>query len=84
MPHVFAKPFSLPLPISLAIINQMNTHTRMFFPTFNLEYVSYDHGIIFPLSTLLHGFLTRGYYRPLPLRGIPSLVLNDTYNQQDR
>jgi hypothetical protein len=29
----------------------------MFFPTFNLEYMSHDLGLIFPLLTLLHGIM---------------------------
>lgn len=45
----------------LAIINQMKP-TRMFCPTFNLEYVSHGLGLILPLLTLLHGLLIWGYY----------------------
>ena len=39
----------------------------MFFSKYNLEYVSHDLGLIFPLLTLLHELLTQGCYRPPPL-----------------
>lgn len=43
----FPKHFPFPFPISITIINQMNTHVRMFSPTLILDYISHDHGYYF-------------------------------------
>ena len=67
MPHAFPNPFSFPLPISLAIINQMNTHTRMFFPTFILEYVSHDVGYYFSFINFITWIFDQGCYKLTPL-----------------
>jgi len=47
----------------------MNTHTGIFFPPFNVEYMYMD--------------FYEGCYKTLPLGGASSSVFNDTYNQQD-
>ena len=65
------------------MINQMNTHTRMFFPTFSLEYVSHDLGYYFAFINFITWNFDQGCYKTLPLAGASSLVLNGTYNQQD-
>ena len=55
----------------------------LFFPPFNLEYVSHDLALIFfPLLTFTWNF-DQGYYKTIPHGGTPSSMLNDTYNQQD-
>ena len=72
MPHTFPKHFPLLLPISLSIINEMNTHTRMFCPILNLEYMSHDLGYYFASINFITWNFDQGCYITLPFGGTTS------------
>ena len=82
MPIISCSHFQMTSIISLAINKPKVMPTIVLFPTFNLEYVSYELGLIFPLLTFItwnfnSGLLQNIKYMKL-LKKIMSSHVKDT------
>jgi len=65
MLHAFPKHS----PIYLARVNQMNTHTMMFFPTSNFEQVSHNRGYYFAFINFIYMEFLPGFLQKPPSWG---------------